>query len=147
MLITSKFPGVCLVCSRAIVVGDRVSWVRGVKGAAHAMCSAEGKALAAEIAPSAAIDSDMALPCPDGRSYLGYQKAGIAYALEPERTGTLLADEMGLGKTIQAIGIINASPAVRRVLVICPASLKTNWRNELRGWLTRPVPATVSETK
>ena len=45
------------------------------------------------------------------------------------KTFALLADEMGLGKTAQAIraaDIANAS----RVLVICPASLCDNWREE-----------------
>ena len=46
---------------------------------------------------------------------------------------------MGLGKTIQAIGIINATPEIRRVLIICPASLKINWKRELEKWLVRPM--------
>jgi SNF2 family DNA or RNA helicase len=135
MLITSKFPGMCLVCAKVILVGDRVSWTKGVKGASHALCSPEGQALAEKIAPSAAVDADIAIPAPDGKTYLPYQKAGIAYALA--HPNTLIADEPGLGKTIQAIGVINASPEIKSVLVICPASLKINWRNELRAWLTR----------
>ncbi|PRW95704.1 ATP-dependent helicase, partial [Pseudomonas fragi] len=42
---------------------------------------------------------------------------------------------MGLGKTIQAIGVINTKPNVKKVLVICPATLKTNWKRELSKWL------------
>lgn len=135
MLISSKFPGVCLVCQKAINVGDRVSWIPGRKGAEHAVCSDEGKAVQEATEASAATDADIAIPIPDGLSYLGYQKAGIAYAIE--KGNTLIADEMGLGKTIQALGYINARPEIRRVLVICPKTVKLNWRNECRKWLVR----------
>ena len=37
--------------------------------------------------------------------------------------------------TIQSIGVINADKAIRKVLVICPASLKINWKRELEKWL------------
>ena len=136
MLILSKFPGECLSCHKEIRVGDRVSWLKGRKGVEHAACSDEGKALVPKLEASRAVSSDVEFPVPDGLSYLGYQKAGIAFALA--HPGTIIADEMGLGKTVQAIGVINASPDVRRVLIVCPASLKLNWRNECKKWLTRP---------
>lgn len=58
-----------------------------------------------------------------------YQKQGIAYALEKKRC--IMGDEPGLGKTAQAIGTMTASGAWP-VLVICPASLKENWRREFK---------------
>ena len=79
----------------------------------------------------AALDAD--LPRPEGLDYLPYQKAGIVTMAG--RDHTLLADEMGLGKTIQALGVINFRPEIKRVLVICPASLKGNWAREARKWL------------
>jgi SWI/SNF-related matrix-associated actin-dependent regulator 1 of chromatin subfamily A len=137
MLIVSKYSGVCLTCQREVRVGDRVSWLKGRKGVEHAACSQEGRDVAAKVEASKATDvpAIVNLPVPDGLSYLGYQRAGIVYALAHE--GTIIADEMGLGKTVQAIGVINASPDVQRVLIVCPASLKLNWRNECRKWLTR----------
>lgn len=84
---------------------------------------------------SNATDADISIPSPKGLEYLPFQKAGVQYALK--RRGTLLADEMGLGKTIEAIGVINKL-GLRRVLVICPASLKINWERELRKWITVP---------
>ena len=104
--------------------------VRGRLKEVHQQVSQEREA-------SRAVDADIDLPVPDGLAYLPYQRAGIAYAMS--RPATLFGDEMGLGKTIQAIGVINADPSVKRVLVICPASLRLNWHREISKWLTRPL--------
>lgn len=56
-----------------------------------------------------------------------FQKEGIAFSVQNRRT--LIGDEPGLGKTIQAIASVvalNAFPC----LVICPSSLKINWKEE-----------------
>lgn len=135
MLITAKFNSVCLQCKRPIKTGDRISWVKGDKGSRHALCSQEGAAVQTKLEASKAVDSDAVIPVPEGLEYLPYQRAGIAYALS--RPGTLIADEMGLGKTVQAIGVINGDESIKSVLVICPASVKLNWRNELEKWLVR----------
>lgn len=139
MMITSKYPGRCRSCGTRIAVGDRVNWERGVKGVQCFCCS--GELQERERARETSIDASRAtacateIPAPPGLSYLPYQRAGISYAME--RSGTLVSDEMGLGKTIQAIGVINADPQVREVLVICPASLKLNWARECQRWLVR----------
>lgn len=86
----------------------------------------------ASVEASRATDAMIDIPAPAGLAYLGYQRGGIAYAME--REATLIGDEMGLGKTIQAIGIANADATVRKVLVICPAFLKLNWLREWRKW-------------
>lgn len=95
----------------------------------------------AAIMASRAADADIDIPCPEGLAYFGFQRAGIAYALarwqaEPEGAGVLIADEMGVGKTIQAVGLINVLEP-EKVLVVCPASLKINWRREMEKWLVR----------
>ncbi len=92
-------------------------------------------------AASRAEDADIAIPSPTGLEYLPYQRAGIAYAAS--RPATLIADEMGLGKTIEAIGVINADTTIKKVLVVCPASLRLNWRRELEKWLTRPMGVAI----
>lgn len=94
---------------------------------------------------SRATDADINVPVPEGLSYLGYQKAGIAFAFN--RPAVLIGDEMGLGKTIQAIGTLNACPELKRVLIICPASLKLNWRRELEKWLVRKRPIFIADSK
>ena len=80
------------------------------------------KERAQAVADSRASSCDIDIPKPEGLEYLPYQRAGINYALN--HPSMLFGDEMGLGKTIQAIGVINADETIKRVLVICPASLK-----------------------
>lgn len=47
------------------------------------------------------------------------------------RRFALLADEPGLGKTVQAIQAVETVKA-ERILVVCPASVRLNWRQEIR---------------
>lgn len=85
---------------------------------------------------SRATDAELEIPAPPGLAYLGYQKVGIKFALECP--ATLIADEQGLGKTVQVLGLINAREDIRRVLVVCPLSVKLNWTSEAKRWLVRP---------
>jgi SNF2 family DNA or RNA helicase len=94
----------------------------------------EGVRLGA-IAASRSVSADIAIPCPPNLDYLPYQRGGIAYA--SAHRDTLFGDEMGLGKTIQAIGTYNADPTAWTALVICPASLKLNWKKEFEKWSTK----------
>lgn len=137
MLISAKFNSKCSACGDHIAQGELISWTKGSRAVFHAGCSAEGQAAARAQQASRATDADVELACPDGLSYLPYQRAGIAYAIG--RKGVLFGDEMGLGKTIQLIGWINNEPAIRKALVICPKSLTINWVRELRKWLTRDM--------
>lgn len=101
--------------------------------------------VAAEVEASHAQDADFEVPVPDGLTLLPFQRAGVAYMLG--RRATLLGDHMGLGKTVQAAGVLNADPTARRVLVLCPASLRLNWRRELERWMVRPAPIYLPTAK
>jgi SNF2 family DNA or RNA helicase len=49
---------------------------------------------------------------------------------------------MGLGKTIQAIGaceLLSRGREIRRVLVVCPASLKAEWEEQIARFTSRPT--------
>lgn len=71
---------------------------------------------------------------------LPYQLDGVAFAVGAGRA--VLADDMGLGKTIQGVGIaelLAREAGIRRVLVVCPASLKSQWKNEIHRFCDRNV--------
>ena len=61
-----------------------------------------------------------------------YQEWGVKYVLHQERV--LLGDEMGLGKTIQAIATMVSlkNTGSTHFMVVCPASVITNWCREIR---------------
>jgi superfamily II DNA or RNA helicase len=64
---------------------------------------------------------------------LPYQMDGIGFAVGARRA--VLADDMGLGKTVQGIGVaalLAKEAGIRKVLVVCPATLKSQWRSEIR---------------
>ncbi len=61
-----------------------------------------------------------------------YQEEGIRFAAKAGRA--IIADEMGLGKTIQAIGtaqLLRRRGLVETVLILCPTSLKYQWKREI----------------
>ncbi len=63
---------------------------------------------------------------------LPYQLDGIAFAAGAGRA--ILADDMGLGKTIQGIGmaeLLAREAGIRKVLIVSPASVKSQWRSEI----------------
>ena len=61
-----------------------------------------------------------------------YQEEGILFVARAGRS--IIADEMGLGKTIQAIGaaeLMKREFSVSSVLILCPTSLKYQWKKEI----------------
>lgn len=69
-----------------------------------------------------------------------YQREGVLFALRAGRC--LLADEMGLGKTIQAIAaaeLYRRELGIGSVMIICPTSLKYQWRAEIRKFTDSTV--------
>lgn len=76
-----------------------------------------------------------------------YQYDGVAF-LYP-RHQAVLADEMGLGKTMQTIvtmRLLAGQGEIRRILLVCPKPLMTNWQRELDLWAPE-LPVTVIEGK
>ncbi|MFM9024815.1 MAG: DEAD/DEAH box helicase [Planctomycetaceae bacterium] len=78
------------------------------------------------------------------RAPFPFQFEGMAFLLP--RHGAVLADEMGLGKSMQAISSIRLlvrSGEARKVLVVCPKGLVSNWARELADWAPELVVAVI----
>jgi SWI/SNF-related matrix-associated actin-dependent regulator 1 of chromatin subfamily A len=84
----------------------------------------------------------MNIVAPKGKTFFGFQKEGIQFL--GDHPNALLASEMGLGKSAMVIGLINSSEDINNILIICPASLKLMWRNELSQWLTRKLTVGIA---
>ncbi len=70
-----------------------------------------------------------------------YQLVPVLRALEMPRVALMLADAVGLGKTIQAGMVLRElmlRRRIRRVLVLCPAALRTQWREEMQDKFALP---------
>jgi len=68
-----------------------------------------------------------------------YQREGMLHLAFNERA--LLADEMGLGKTVQAIAacaVLRRLGKVRHALIVSPASLKTEWEEQIQKFSDLP---------
>jgi SWI/SNF-related matrix-associated actin-dependent regulator 1 of chromatin subfamily A len=63
-----------------------------------------------------------------------FQSEGIKFGIN-HHCRFLLADEMGVGKTLQAISLAYIYRDSWPVLVVCPGSMKYNWRGEIQTWL------------
>ena len=76
-----------------------------------------------------------------------YQKKGLSWLsfLRTWGLGACLADDMGLGKTVQTLALIQherLEGETRPVLLVCPTSVVTNWRNEAHRF-TPELPVMV----
>lgn len=67
----------------------------------------------------------------DGKKLYPFQIKGVEFLALHERA--LLGDDMGLGKSVQTLV---ALPDNAPVILICPAAVKYNWRDEARLWRT-----------
>lgn len=66
---------------------------------------------------------------------LPFQKEGVEFATF--RKGAVIADEIGLGKTLQAVATAIKKREIlgfTKTLVICPATLKSQWRQEVEAF-------------
>lgn len=79
---------------------------------------------------SRAEDADITVPRLNGK-LRPFQRAGIKYMLEVERGFN--NDQPGLGKSLQLLAAVELADA-HPSLIICPKSLKANWRDEINKW-------------
>ena len=83
---------------------------------------------------ASADTSTLQAPFRSGIAIKEHQLEPVVRALQMPRVNLLIADDVGLGKTIEA-GLIAQEMIlrhrVRRILVVCPASLTAKWADEM----------------
>lgn len=70
------------------------------------------------------------------RPPLEHQKLAIEKLLANNKF--ILADDMGLGKTTAAV-IASLESEAKKILIVCPASLKINWSREIENYTDRKI--------
>ena len=70
------------------------------------------------------------------RPPLNHQKESIQKLVENKKF--ILADDMGLGKTTSTI-IAAIETGAKKILIICPATLKINWKREIENYSDRSI--------
>jgi SNF2 family DNA or RNA helicase len=70
------------------------------------------------------------------RPPMNHQKVAIERLLANDRF--ILADGMGVGKTTSAV-IASIESQAKKILIVCPASLKINWLREIKNYTDRGV--------
>jgi len=82
------------------------------------------EAVSGEISPL----PDLMIDIPLRMEMFSYQSKGVAYSLDKKKL--IVGDQPGLGKTIQAIATVEGA-GCKCILVICPATLRENWKREI----------------
>lgn len=72
----------------------------------------------------------------DHRAPMDHQKEAIEKLVRNKKF--ILADDMGLGKTTSTI-ISALETGAKKILIVCPASLKINWQREIENYSDRSV--------
>lgn len=72
-----------------------------------------------------------------------FQHEDVAF-VESRNGRALLGHQMGLGKTAMALAYLQYHPELRPALIICPATLKQNWRREAETWMPGSIAHTIS---
>ncbi len=70
------------------------------------------------------------------RPLLSHQIEAVQKLVENKKY--ILADDMGLGKTTSTI-VAALESGAKKILIICPASLKINWQREIENYTTRSI--------
>jgi len=70
------------------------------------------------------------------RPLLSHQIEAVQKLVENKKY--ILADDMGLGKTTSTI-VASLESGAKKILIICPASLKINWQREIENYTDRSI--------
>ncbi len=117
----------------------------------HFFCQEEALSLAAQVRDQITLKNRVQNLFPEGiespkfktllkTELYPYQREGALFAAQTGRS--IIADDMGLGKTLEAIAaseILEHSMGIERVLIVCPTSLKHQWKQEIEKFTHRSV--------
>jgi superfamily II DNA or RNA helicase len=105
---------------------------------------------AKDVAPAALVESNLYR---GGEQLMAWQRAFVGLFLHHRevygRVRLLLADEVGVGKTLSLAGsaLVSALMGDGPVLILCPATLTTQWQMELKDKLNIPSAGWLSSEK
>ncbi len=110
---------------------------------AQAVAALSGLDAAEDVKPPAGLAAELRPYQLDGYRWLSL--------LWDARLGGILADDMGLGKTLQTLAMVARAQESDRleapVLVVAPASVVSNWQQEVHRFTPGLTVTTVSETE
>ena len=75
-----------------------------------------------------------------------FQKKALTF-IDLNGGRALIADDMGLGKTIEALAWLQLHPKRRPAVVVCPASVKMNWVQEIEQCMTSRFTFEIAKGK
>ena len=105
---------------------------------------------AQDVAPAALVESNLYR---GGEQLMPWQRAFVGLFLHHRavygKVRLLLADEVGVGKTLSLAGsaLVSALMGDGPVLILCPATLTTQWQMELKDKLNIPSAVWLSSQK
>jgi SWI/SNF-related matrix-associated actin-dependent regulator 1 of chromatin subfamily A len=91
---------------------------------------------AAVVVPEKKLDRIIDYSPYDHRPPMEHQKVAVEKLLANNKF--ILADDMGVGKTTSAT-IAALESGSKKILIVCPASLKINWKREIENYTDRRV--------
>lgn len=122
-------------CEKLLCESDKAFHIWG-KVLEHENNSAFWLPKAAVVQPEKKLNRIIDYSPYDSRPPMEHQKIAIEKLLANDKF--ILADDMGLGKTTSAV-IASLESGAKKVLIVCPASLKINWQREIGNYSDKKV--------
>lgn len=120
-------------CEKLLCESDKAFHIWG-KILDHEQLNAFWLPKAAVVQPEKKLNRIVDYSPYDSRPPMEHQKIAIEKLLANDKF--ILADDMGLGKTTSAV-IAALESGAKKILIVCPASLKINWQREIANYSER----------
>ena len=110
------------------------------QGAAKAAAAEGDEGRAAE---GSQYDFMRRIPRKLARVLYPFQRDGVHFCIQ-HGGRALIGDEMGLGKTLQSLAVCAFYHEEWPVLIVCPSSLRLNWKTEIQRWIPSVLHREIS---